>query len=182
MTKTEIPSDRESKPEDSAPSLPRRDDSFEDLVVSSNRRTPLFIKGGMVMGILAGTILGMTYLLNRAYNDDEINIQAHGVIECRKVDGAYANTILTKGDPKNGRDYIKIERNTWNKSRIYIGYKGCSSVDEILLREGVLGAGISLDYRRAKDGELKSEMFANADAEMQEQCARFKPMMKIYLP
>lgn len=180
MDKTKIPSDRVSKPEDSAPSLP--ENSVEEIVFSQKTRTPLFIKGGILMGILAGTAISGTYLLNNAYNNDEVYLRAPGVTEYRKVDGAYANTILIKGDTRYGRSYVKVERNTWNNSRIYIGYQGCSSVDEIILQEGPLGTGEALVYEREKYGELKSGMFVKADREMKEQCARFKPMMKLYFP
>ncbi|MDP3698341.1 MAG: hypothetical protein Q8R47_02030 [Nanoarchaeota archaeon] len=169
--------------QDSFPSLPGPR-ILEEPIASSTRsvRTPLFIKGGIVMGILAGTTLGMTYLFNQVYNGEVIHIPAHGVVEFRKVDGAYAHTILIKSNPHYGKDSITVQRNTWNKTRTYIGYKGCSSVDEIILREGFLGTGAPLEYTRNKDRDLKQHMFAQADQEMQEQCHRFKPLMKPYFP
>ena len=180
MNKTEIPSDRGSKPEDSARSLP--ENSVDEIVFSQKTRTPLFVKGGIVMGILTGTVIGGSYLLNHTYNDNQATIFSQGFVQFRKVDGAYAHTVLTKGDLHYGKDFVVVQRNSWNKSRTYIGYHGCSSVDEIILQEGVLGTGISLEYTRNKDGELKEHMFAQADLDLQEQCARFKPLMENYLP
>src|SRR3989344_1678240 len=165
MSKTEIPSDRRSKPEDSARSLPEPEFSNDDIVFSSKSRIPFFVKGGIFIGILAGTGIGGTYLLNNTYNNDEMTVLAPGVFEFRKVDGAYANTLLIKGDPRYGKDSITVQQNNWNRSRTYIGYHGCSSVDEIILREGFLGTGAPLEYTKNKDRDLKQHMFAQADQE-----------------
>ena len=129
------------------------------------------------MGIVTGTVLGATYLLNHAYNDDQKTDLSHKVTEFRKVDGVYAHTVITKSNSRYGKDSIKVERNTWNKSTVYIGYKGCSSVDEIVIHDGVFGTGNSLRYERSKDGELKKQIFNQADMEMEEQCQRFKSLM-----
>ncbi|GEM_PF-5466018 len=180
MNKAEIPSDRGSKPEDSAPSLPQRD-SFEELVVSGRMKTPVFIKGGIVMGILAGTALGGTYLLNRAYNDDAVaHFLPEGGIQYRQADGVYAHTVFTKNSLHYGKDSVMVERHFWNRSKTYIGYHGCSAVDEIIVQEGNFGTGNSSRYERRKDGELK--IFDQADRELKEQCERFKSIMKPYLP
>ena len=169
---------------DSSPSSPGRIGMLEEPIPSSNSslRTPLFIKGGMVMGFFAATVMTTTYLLNLGYNGDERKVFKNGAIECRQVDGVYAHTIVTKSHPRYGKDSIIVEQNSWNKSRFYIGYKGCSSVDEIITKEGILGTGDSLHYLRSKDGEIKQEMFAQADAKMQEQCERFRSLMNPYLP
>ena len=145
-------------------------------------RIPRFVRGGSVTLFTAGTVIGLAALLNHGYNCNQTRVLSPGVIEFRKMDGAYAHTIVTKGDPHYGKDSVKIERNSWNKSRTYVGYSGCSSVDEIILQEGILGTGISLEYTRNKDSKLKQHMFDLADGEMQEQCRRFRSMNSVYFP
>ena len=171
--------ERESLP----PSIPERDDNDEDLIVSSHRfRTPFFIKGGIFMGIVAGTAIGFTSLLNHAYNDDQINSLPNGIIQYRKIDGIYANTAITRGDPKFGKDSMTLERNTLQESRKYIGKNGCSFVDIIIVEPGILGDTSRREYHRFENGGVKESFFKKADAEIEEQCKRFMPLMKAYLP
>ncbi len=170
-------------PPDSFSSDPGRISLLDEPIPSSNTlRTPLFIRGGILVGLLSATVMGVAYLFNFAYNGNQANVLPHKGVQYRKVDDVYAHTILTQGDAQHGKDFVQLDRNTWNSSRTYIGYNGCSSVDEIITRYGFLGTGEPLHYQRSKDGELKKEMFVQADVELQEQCHRFKQLIESYFP
>ena len=136
-------------------------------------RLPGFIKMGLFAGLMAASTAGTTYLLNSAYNDDEVLYFLDGAKEYHKVDGLYAHTILTKS-----KNYLQLKRNSLQESKTYISYGGCSSVDAIILKSGLFGTGAPLEYRRITEGELKESLFAKADAELKEQCERFRPLMK----
>ncbi|MBI4147305.1 hypothetical protein HY494_01490 [Candidatus Woesearchaeota archaeon] len=135
-----------------------------------------FVKAGLLAGVLAGLGTGITYLVNNAYNDS-VKSPFNDVAQYKIVDGLFASTVITKGDPKYRKDYTKIEQSNLNETRIYIGYHGCFYVDEITIRPELFGTGTELKYDREKDALLKEELFLRVDIEMEEQCRRFMPLM-----
>ena len=145
-------------------------------------KLPFFVKAGLFTGILAGIATGVADIVNHAYNDDQINYLPGGIKEYRKIDGLYANTIITKGIPTFGNNSITLERNTLQESRKYVGKSGCSFVDSIIVEPGILGDRSRLEYHRFENGGVKEDLFKKADAEMEEQCRRFMPLMKPYRP
>lgn len=146
-------------------------------------KLPGFVRLGMLAGVISGTSAGAMYIANLAYNDDQIYYLSEGVTQYAKVDGIYAHTILTKGDQEFDGNYIKVERKYVDGSKTYIGIDGCSCVDEIIIKTELFGTGPELKYERVKDGVLKEYFFNKADEELEEQCRRFLPLMKVdYLP
>ncbi|MEK6905107.1 MAG: hypothetical protein AABX24_01775 [Nanoarchaeota archaeon] len=139
-------------------------------------RAASFVKAGLLAGILAGLGTGITYIVNNAYNDS-VKSKSNDIAQYKIVDGIFASTVITKGDPVFGKDYTKIEQSNLNETRIYIGYRSCFYVDEIIIRPELFGTGTELKYDREKDALLKEELFLRIDIEMEEQCRRFMPLM-----
>ena len=117
-------------------------------------RAASFVKAGLLAGILAGLGTGITYIVNNAYNDS-VKSKSNDIAQYKIVDGIFASTVITKGDPVFGKDYTKIEQSNLNETRIYIGYRSCFYVDEIIIRPELFGTGTELKYYREKDALLK---------------------------
>ncbi len=138
----------------------------------------LFLAGSFSAASL-GLVAGVNYTLNH----DQVTVLHNKVIQYRKMDGIDAYTRITIGDPVHGSDYFKVERRTLQGSRTYISIGGSSLVDIIMVEPGILGTGVRLEYRRSSDGKVKKEIFDKAEAELQEQWRRFKPLIgSNYLP
>ena len=146
-------------------------------------KTASFVKAGLLAGVLSGLGMGITYIVNNMY-PGPVKSQSNDAAQYKIVDGLFASTVITKGDPKYGKDYTKIEQSNLNETRIYIGYHSCFYVDEIIIRPELFGTGTELKYDREKDAILKEELFLKVDIEMEEQCRRFMPLMyhRHYLP
>lgn len=133
-------------------------------------RVPGFIRAGLLAGILAGTSAGAVYISNLAFHDDQVYYLPEGVLKYTRVDGIYAHTILTRGDKTHGKDSVVLERKTYLETRKYIGNKGCSSVDTIIIEPTFLNHQPRLEYKRGEYNGLKEEFFKKADAELEKQC------------
>ena len=141
-------------------------------------KLPGLVKAGLFTGMMTGIGTGFTSLVNRAFNDDQVDYLSNDVTQYRKIDGIYAHTILTRGDEEFGRNYVRLERHTIDGSRTYIGYHGASYVDTIIVRTELFGSGPELKYLREKDGPSKEHFFNKANAEIEEQFRRFMPLME----
>ncbi len=136
-------------------------------------RIPGFIRLGMLAGLVTGTSAGVMYVVNHAYHDNQTYHLSHGQTRYTKVDGIYAHTILTKGDPKHGRNSIVLEKKNHLEARIYIGENGCSSVDQIIIEPTFLNEQERQEYKRGEQNGLKESFFQKADLELQEHCNYF---------
>lgn len=137
------------------------------------------VLAGSFSAVSAGMTAGINYLLNH----DQTDIFSNGMVQYRKMDDAYAHTVVTRGDPVYGKSSVVLERRTLHESKTYISREGSSLVDAIMIKPGIFGAGEKAEYRRSSDGRLKKELFDKAEAELLEQYQRFKPLIeKHYLP
>ena len=140
-------------------------------------KLPGFVRLGMLAGLLSGTSAGVAYIVNLAYNDNQVYYLSNDVTQYRKMDGIYAHTVITRGHPKHGRDYFKLERITFQEKRTYIGEEGCSSIDKIIIEPGFFNNDPRLEYKRGEYHGLKETFFKNADQESVKQFERFEPLM-----
>jgi len=140
-------------------------------------KIPGFVKVPFFTAILAGTGMGVTYVVNLAYNDDQVEYISNDVTQYRKMDGIYAHTVITRGHPKHGKDYFKLERITFQEKRTYIGEEGCSSIDKIIIEPGFQSDQSRMEYQRGEYHGLKESFFKAADEESVKQFERFRPLM-----
>ena len=151
-------------------------------------KVPKWVRGLVGIGLFGAAATGFPAFLNYVYNHNQVYTLSNGVTQYKKMDGIiYAHTILTKGDPKHGKDYRKLERITLQESRTYMDFDGDGKVDDYTLKSGLLGDIPTLNYKREKDyevdGELfKNELFLRADAVIKAQYSRFKPLVNAYFP
>ena len=139
---------------------------------------PKLFRGLVLAGSFSAVSLGLVAGINYALNHDQTELFPHGVIKYRKMDHIYAHTIITKGDPIHGKDYVVLERCTFQESRTYISKSGCSRVYTLAIDPGILRNRARKEYHRFDLSRAEEELFKTADAELQQQCRRFKPLME----
>lgn len=193
LIKAQMRAEQERKNQEQVRPFREKEADTDDLVVSEagslrgqkttfSTKVPKSLRGMIAVGLFGAAVVGFPAFLNYVSNYNQVYSLPNGVTQYRKMDGVYAHTILTKGDPDYGKEYCKVVRNTLEESREYIDVDGNKLVDIYILKRGPFGDLPTLTYNRKKDFRNKEDLFKRADIVLRSQYHRFKPLMENYLP
>ena len=193
LLKAQMRAEQERKNKEQVRPLREEEADTDDLVVSDAgslqgpkktfcAKVPKSVRFLAAVGLFGAAVVGFPAFLNYVNNHDQVFSLPNGVTQYRKMDGIYAHTILTKGNPDYGKEYCKVVRNTLEASREYIDVDGDKLVDIYILKSGPFGDLPTLTYNRKKDFDNKKDLFKKVDIVLRSQYHRFKPLMESYLP